>query len=319
MPGGSSVRDGAYLGAGVICMPPMYINIGAYVGDGTLVDSHALVGSCAQIGARVHVSAAAQIGGVLEPVGALPVIVEDDVLIGGNCGVYEGAVIKRRAVLASGTILTGSTPIYDLPNERIIEPVAGQPLDRAGRRRGRAGHASDHQGHRPRVGPLGRDADHRQVSRRADRRAHRPRSMDPLETVAFARALIDIDSTTGREREAGDWLAGVLRDRGYTVERAAAGARLREHPRHARRARRSCCRRTSTACRRSFRRSVRDGRLFGRGACDAKGILAAQLAAAERLRASGERRVGLLFVVGEERGSDGAALANQHAAQDRGT
>ena len=95
---------------------------------GTLVDSHALVGSCAQIGARVHLSAAAQIGGVLEPVGALPVIVEDDVLIGGNCGVYEGAVIKRRAVLASGTILTGSTPIYDLPNERIIEPVAGQPL-----------------------------------------------------------------------------------------------------------------------------------------------------------------------------------------------
>ena len=115
-------------GRGVICMPPMYINIGAYVGDGTLVDSHALVGSCAQIGARVHVSAAAQIGGVLEPVGALPVIVEDDVLIGGNCGVYEGTVVKRRAVLAAGTILTGSTPIYDLPNERIIEPVPGEPL-----------------------------------------------------------------------------------------------------------------------------------------------------------------------------------------------
>ena len=128
VPGGSSVRDGAFLGAGVICMPPMYINIGSYVGDGTLVDSHALIGSCAQIGARVHVSAAAQIGGVLEPVGALPVIVEDDVLIGGNCGVYEGAVIKRRAVLASGTIVTGSTPIYDLPNERIIEPQSGQPL-----------------------------------------------------------------------------------------------------------------------------------------------------------------------------------------------
>ena len=106
----------------------MYINIGAYVGDGTLVDSHALVGSCAQIGARVHLSAAAQIGGVLEPVGALPVIVEDDVLVGGNCGVYEGAVVKRRAVLAAGTILTGSTPIYDLPNERIIEPVPGEPL-----------------------------------------------------------------------------------------------------------------------------------------------------------------------------------------------
>jgi 2,3,4,5-tetrahydropyridine-2,6-dicarboxylate N-succinyltransferase len=128
VPGGSTVRDGAYLGRGVICMPPMYINIGAWVGDGTLIDSHALVGSCAQVGARVHVSAAAQIGGVLEPVGALPVIVEDEVLIGGNCGVYEGAVVKRRAVLASGVVLTGSTPIYDLPNERIIEPVAGQPL-----------------------------------------------------------------------------------------------------------------------------------------------------------------------------------------------
>ncbi len=122
VPGGSTVRDGAYLGRGVVCMPPMYINIGAYVGDETLVDSHALVGSCAQIGRRVHISAAAQIGGVLEPVGALPVVIEDDVLVGGNCGVYEGAIVKRRAVLASGTILTGSTPIYDLPNGRIIEP-----------------------------------------------------------------------------------------------------------------------------------------------------------------------------------------------------
>ena len=113
---------------GVICMPPMYINIGAYVGDGTLVDSHALVGSCAQIGQRVHLSAAAQIGGVIEPVGAMPVIVEDEVLVGGNCGVYEGAIIKRRAVLASGTIITGSTPVYDLPNSRIIKPEPGQPL-----------------------------------------------------------------------------------------------------------------------------------------------------------------------------------------------
>jgi 2,3,4,5-tetrahydropyridine-2-carboxylate N-succinyltransferase len=128
VPGGSSVRDGAYLGRGVIAMPPMYINIGAYVGEDSLVDSHALVGSCAQIGRRVHLSAAAQIGGVLEPVGALPVIVEDDVLVGGNCGVYEGAVVKRRAVLAAGVILTGSTPVYDLPNGRIIEPVPGQPL-----------------------------------------------------------------------------------------------------------------------------------------------------------------------------------------------
>src|SRR5204862_5378360 len=125
VPGGSAVRDGAYLAPGVICMPPMYVNIGAWVGEQSLIDSHALVGSCAQVGARVHLSAAAQIGGVLEPVGALPVIVEDDVLIGGNCGVYEGAIVKRRAVLASGTILTGSTPLYDLPNGRIIEPVDG--------------------------------------------------------------------------------------------------------------------------------------------------------------------------------------------------
>jgi 2,3,4,5-tetrahydropyridine-2,6-dicarboxylate N-succinyltransferase len=125
VPGGSTVRDGAYLGRGVVCMPPMYVNIGAYVGDETMVDSHALIGSCAQVGRRVHVSAAAQIGGVLEPVGALPVVIEDDVLVGGNCGVYEGAIVKRRAVLASGTILTGSTPLYDLPNARIIEPSGG--------------------------------------------------------------------------------------------------------------------------------------------------------------------------------------------------
>ncbi len=127
VPGGSSVRDGAFLGEGVICMPPMYINIGAYVGDGSLIDSHALVGSCAQVGSRVHVSAAAQIGGVLEPVGALPVIVEDEVLVGGNTGLYEGTVVKRRAVIAAGTILTGSTPIYDLPNGRIITSSAGEP------------------------------------------------------------------------------------------------------------------------------------------------------------------------------------------------
>jgi 2,3,4,5-tetrahydropyridine-2-carboxylate N-succinyltransferase len=128
VPGGSTIRDGAYLGRGVICMPPMYINIGTWIGDSSLVDSHALVGSCAQIGSRVHLSAAAQIGGVLEPVGALPVIVEDEVLVGGNCGVYEGAIVKRRAVLASGVVLTGSTPVYDLPNERIIQAEAGSPL-----------------------------------------------------------------------------------------------------------------------------------------------------------------------------------------------
>jgi 2,3,4,5-tetrahydropyridine-2-carboxylate N-succinyltransferase len=128
VPGGSSIRDGAFIGRGVICMPPMYINVGAYVGDGSLIDSHALVGSCAQVGARVHVSAGAQIGGVIEPVGAMPVVVEDEVLVGGNTGIYEGAVIKRRAVIAAGTVLTGSTPVYDLVHERIITPEAGMPL-----------------------------------------------------------------------------------------------------------------------------------------------------------------------------------------------
>jgi 2,3,4,5-tetrahydropyridine-2,6-dicarboxylate N-succinyltransferase len=114
--GGSSVREGAYLARGVICVPPMYVNVGAYIDEGALVDSHALVGSCAQIGKRVHLSAAAQIGGVLEPVNANPVIIEDDVLIGGNCGVYEGTIVRQRAVLAAGTILTRGTPVYDIVN-----------------------------------------------------------------------------------------------------------------------------------------------------------------------------------------------------------
>jgi 2,3,4,5-tetrahydropyridine-2-carboxylate N-succinyltransferase len=128
VPGGSAVRDGAYLAPGVICMPPMYINIGAWIGERSLIDSHALVGSCAQIGARVHVSAGAQIGGVIEPVGALPVIIEDDALIGGNTGIYEGAVIKARAVIAAGTILTGSTPVYDLVRGEVIKPADDRPL-----------------------------------------------------------------------------------------------------------------------------------------------------------------------------------------------
>jgi 2,3,4,5-tetrahydropyridine-2-carboxylate N-succinyltransferase len=128
VPGGSSIRDGAYVAKGVICVPPMYINIGAYVDESSLVDSHALVGSCAQVGKRVHISAGAQIGGVIEPVGAIPVIIEDDVLVGGNTGIYEGAVIKRRAVIGAGTILTGSTPIYDLPQGRIIKPEGDAPL-----------------------------------------------------------------------------------------------------------------------------------------------------------------------------------------------
>lgn len=128
VPGGSSIRDGCYVGRGVTCMPPMYINTGSYVGDGTMVDSHALVGSCAQVGRNCHVSAAAQIGGVLEPVGALPVIIEDDVLIGGNCGIYEGTVVKRRAVLGTGTILNRSTPVYDLVRGEVYHASDDEPL-----------------------------------------------------------------------------------------------------------------------------------------------------------------------------------------------
>ncbi|MGD0363890.1 MAG: 2,3,4,5-tetrahydropyridine-2,6-dicarboxylate N-succinyltransferase [Bryobacteraceae bacterium] len=128
VPGGSSIRDGVYIGKGVTCMPPMYINVGAYVDDGTMVDSHALVGSCAQIGKNCHISAASQIGGVLEPVGALPVIVEDDVLVGGNCGVYEGVVVKKRAVLGTGTILNRSTPVYDLVRGVVHKASDEEPL-----------------------------------------------------------------------------------------------------------------------------------------------------------------------------------------------
>lgn len=128
VPGGSAIRDGCYIANGVTFMPPMYINVGAYVDEETLIDSHALVGSCAQVGKRCHVSAAAQIGGVLEPVGALPVIIEDDVLVGGNCGVYEGAIVGRRAVLAAGTILTGSTPVYDLVRDCVYRRADETPL-----------------------------------------------------------------------------------------------------------------------------------------------------------------------------------------------
>jgi 2,3,4,5-tetrahydropyridine-2-carboxylate N-succinyltransferase len=129
VPGGSSIRDGCFVGKGVTCMPPMFINAGAFVDDGTMIDSHALVGSCAQIGKRVHLSAAAQIGGVLEPIGELPVIIEDDVLVGGNCGVYEGAIVRERVVLAAGTIITGGTPVYDLVNDRFYRKTAEAPLE----------------------------------------------------------------------------------------------------------------------------------------------------------------------------------------------
>jgi 2,3,4,5-tetrahydropyridine-2-carboxylate N-succinyltransferase len=128
VPGGSSIRDGVYIGKGVTCMPPMYINVGAYIDDGTMIDSHALVGSCAQVGKNCHISAASQIGGVLEPVGALPVIIEDDVLVGGNCGVYEGAVVKKRAVLGTGTILNRSTPVYDLVRGAVYKATDDEPL-----------------------------------------------------------------------------------------------------------------------------------------------------------------------------------------------
>lgn len=129
VPGGSSIRDGAYIAPGVVCMPPMFINAGAYVDEGTMIDSHALVGSCAQIGKRVHLSAAAQIGGVLEPAGAMPVIIEDDCVVGGNCGVYEGTIVRERAVLATGTIITGSTPVFDLVREKIYRRGEGSPLE----------------------------------------------------------------------------------------------------------------------------------------------------------------------------------------------
>lgn len=128
VPGGSSIRDSAYIGRGVTCMPPMFINAGAYVGDGTMVDSHALIGSCAQIGRNCHISAGTQIGGVLEPIGALPVIIEDEVMVGGNCGVYEGVIVKRRAVLGSGVILNGSTAVYDLAREQIYAATDCNPL-----------------------------------------------------------------------------------------------------------------------------------------------------------------------------------------------
>jgi 2,3,4,5-tetrahydropyridine-2-carboxylate N-succinyltransferase len=128
VPGGSSIRDGCYIGRDVVCMPPMFVNAGAYVGDGTMVDSHALVGSCAQIGRNCHISAASQIGGVLEPVGALPVIVEDEVLVGGNCGVYEGTIVKRRAVLGTGTILNRSTPVYDIVRGKVYAATDSEPL-----------------------------------------------------------------------------------------------------------------------------------------------------------------------------------------------
>jgi 2,3,4,5-tetrahydropyridine-2-carboxylate N-succinyltransferase len=133
VPGGSAIRRGAHIAPGVVCMPPMYVNAGAYVGTGTMIDSHALVGSCAQIGRRVHLSAGAQIGGVLEPVNATPVIIEDDVIVGGNCGVYEGTVVRAGAVLAAGVILTRGTPVYDLVKETVIKATPDTSLEIPGK------------------------------------------------------------------------------------------------------------------------------------------------------------------------------------------
>lgn len=129
VPGGSAIRRGAYLAPGVVCMPPMYVNVGSWVGAGTMIDSHALVGSCAQLGARVHLSAAAQIGGVLEPINASPVVIEDDVIVGGNCGVYEGTVVREQAVLAAGVVLTRGTPVFDLVRETVYRGSPEQPLE----------------------------------------------------------------------------------------------------------------------------------------------------------------------------------------------
>ena len=181
VPGGSSVRTGAYVAAAVICMPPMFINVGAYVDEGTMIDSHALVGSCAQIGKRVHLSAAAQIGGVLEPINAAPVIIEDDVLVGGNCGVYEGTLVRARAVLGAGTILTRSTPLYDLVRGEVYRATADAPLEvpenavvvpgsRAVTKRAAAEMES-----------FALYSRHREVPRRKDRPRHRVRRLAAIE------------------------------------------------------------------------------------------------------------------------------------------
>ena len=256
VPGGSAIRDGAYLAPGVICMPPMYVNIGAYVGEESLIDSHALVGSCAQVGARVHVSAAAQIGGVIEPVGALPVIIEDDVLVGGNTGHLRRARSSRaRAVIAAGTVLTGSTPVYDLVRGEIIKPTADRPLVVPEGAVVVPGARAVTAGQGPGVGPVARDAGDREVPRLAHRHAHGARSVDPV-IVGLTRALVDIDSTTGREGAAGRWLADYLRGRGFAVTEQPVDDPASTSSRPSA-TRRSCSRRTSTACRRSFRAASR--------------------------------------------------------------
>ena len=261
----------------------------------------------------MHVSAGAQIGGVIEPVGALPVIIEDDVLIGGNTGIYEGAVIKTRAVIAAGTVLTGSTPVYDLVKGDDHQADRGSPARRSGRRRRRAGRARRHGRQGPRVGPLARDAGHRQVPRLANRHAHGARSVDPVARCAHARA--GRHRFDDRPRRRGGPLAGATTcaTLGFTVTEQPRRRHARStssRPTGSATADPSCSRRISTACRRSFPAASKAIASTAAASCDAKGILAAQVAAADRLRRDGESRVGLLFVVGEERGSDGAQAAN---------
>ena len=202
VPGGSSIRDGCYVGRGVTCMPPMYINVGSYIADGTMVDSHALIGSCAQIGRNCHISAASQIGGVLEPVGALPVIIEDEVLVGGNCGVYEGTIVKRRAVLGSGTILNRSTPVYDLVRgdraSRHRRCASGDS-----RRSGGRGRVARHQVRsRKRLGYLALYASDREVSRRWHGNQDSTRRFASLIFRTRRRAWTRIEQVVGGRRGA---------------------------------------------------------------------------------------------------------------------
>ena len=189
VPGGSSVRSGAYVARGVVCMPPMYINAGAYVDEGTMVDSHALVGSCAQIGKRVHLSAAAQIGGVLEPVNASPVIIEDDVLVGGNCGVYEGAIVRKGAVLAAGTILTRGTPVFNLVSGEVLRATAELPLIVPEDAVVVPGSRAVAKGKGRRLGPEPLRRGDRQVPRRQNQPQHHPRR--PAEVDARARCYLN--------------------------------------------------------------------------------------------------------------------------------
>ena len=281
VPGGSSVRDGAHLAKGVIAMPPMYVNIGAYVGEGSMIDSHALVGSCAQIGARVHLSAAAQIGGVIEPVGAMPVIIEDDVLVGGNTRDLR----RRRGQGASGDrrrhdphrVHAGLRP-PEWPHHPAGERTAARDSGRRGRR---ARRPRRDRGTRRRVEAVAGHARDRQVSRQPHRHAHRARTMDPLDVVALTRRLVDVESTTGDEAAVCVMVGEELEQRGYAVTRqTVTGERVNllatvGTP--------EVIFSTHMDCVPPFTPSRVEGdRIHGRGSCDAKGILVSQFAASRR-------------------------------------